>query len=424
MKVDGIDAALDVIRTGGIVVVVDDESRENEGDLVMAAQFATTETVAFFLEYTSGLLCTAVTEERAAQLDLPLMVEENTEKHGTAFLVSVDYRLGTSTGISAADRAATARALADETTDPRFLARPGHVLPLRARVGGVLKRAGHTEAGVDLCQLAGLAPAALLCEIVTSDRTGMMRPPDLTAFARRHGLPIISIASLVRHRQLADRMVTRTGEADIPTALGKFHALAYRATNDAVEHLALVMGDVRSGGDVLVRVHSECLTGDLVGSLRCDCGPQFDKALAMIGEAARGVLVYLRGHEGRGIGLGHKLRAYELQHRLGLDTVDANLQLGLPVDRRDYGIGAAILADLGVRRIQLLTNNPDKYQGLSGFGIELTGRIPLETSPTPENLSYLMTKQGRMGHLLDLSAQSVLTGAAAQVIGIPTPEAG
>ena len=288
----------------------------------------------------------------------------------------------------------------------------------------MLKRAGHTEAGVDLCQLAGLAPAALLCEIVTNDRRGMMRQPDLTAFARRHGIPIISIASLVRHRRLADRVITRTGEADIPTASGKFHMLAYRASNDTVEHLALVMGDVRSAGDVLVRVHSECLTGDLVGSLRCDCGPQFDKALAMISKAARGVLVYLRGHEGRGIGLGHKLRAYELQHRLGLDTVDANLQLGLPVDRRDYGVGAAILADLGVRRVQLMTNNPAKYHGLSGFGIEVTGRIPLETSPTLENLSYLMTKQDRMGHLLDLSDHSALTSSTARVIGIPTPEAG
>jgi 3,4-dihydroxy 2-butanone 4-phosphate synthase/GTP cyclohydrolase II len=422
MKVDGIDAAVDAIRSGGIVVVVDDESRENEGDLVMSAQYATTESVAFFLEYTSGFLCTAVTEDRADQLDLHLMVEDNTEKHGTAFLVSVDYRIGTSTGISASDRAATVRALADSRTDPSSLARPGHVLPLRARVGGVLKRAGHTEASVDLCELAGLPPAALLCEIVTHDRTGMMRPPDLAAFARRHGLPIISIASLVRHRRLADRVVTRTGEADLPTTSGEFHALAYRATHDAVEHLALVMGDVRSGGDVLVRVHSECLTGDLVGSLRCDCGPQFDKALAIIAEAGRGVLIYLRGHEGRGIGLGHKLRAYELQHRLGLDTVDANLELGLPVDSREYGVGAAILADLGVRRIRLLTNNPAKYNGLSGFGLDVTGRVPLETSPTPENLSYLITKQGRMGHLLDLSAHTE-PGAAPESAGIPAPEA-
>jgi 3,4-dihydroxy 2-butanone 4-phosphate synthase/GTP cyclohydrolase II len=420
LKSDNLDVALDALRSGGIVIVVDDEGRENEGDLIMAAQFATTESVAFFLEYTSGFLCVSVTEERAAELGLPLMVDDNTEKHGTAFLVSVDCRIATTTGISAADRAATARALADPRTQSSSLARPGHILPLRARNGGVLKRAGHTEASTDLCQLAGLAPVALLCELVTPDRTGMMRPPDLQVFAKRHGLPIISIASLVRRRQLAGRSVQRTGEADLPTVFGEFHAVAYRTAYDDAEHLALVMGDVRTGDEVLVRVHSECLTGDLVGSLRCDCGPQFNKALSMISEIGRGVVVYLRGHEGRGIGLGHKLRAYELQNRLGLDTVDANVELGLPVDSREYGVGAAILCDLGVNNIGLLTNNPAKYRGLSGFGLRVARRVPLETSPTPENLSYLMTKQDRMGHILDLPAH--IAPADRVVVGNAKPD--
>lgn len=385
-----------------MVLVVDDEDRENEGDLVMGAEFVTTESVIFYLQHTSGLLCTTLTWERADELDLPLMVEENTEKHGTAFLVSVDYRKGTSTGISAADRALTVRALADGATEPGALSRPGHVFPLRARKGGVLERPGHTEAATDLCRLAGVFPAALIAEVVTADRAEMMRRPDLDSFAREHGLQVVSISSLIRHRQEHDGIVERTGEADLCTGNGEFHAVAYRSIYDGIEHLALVKGDVRTQEDVVVRVHSECLTGDLVGSRQCDCGPQFQTALSIVSDLACGVVVYLRGQEGRGIGLGHKLRAYELQHRLGLDTVDANLELGLPVDTREYGIAAAILTDLGVHSVRLLTNNPSKCAGLSSYGLKVTRRIPLETEPTPENIGYLRAKRTRMGHILDL----------------------
>ena len=407
---NGIQAALAALAAGGMIVVLDDEDRENEADLVMAAQYATPERVAFFLQYSSGLLCTSITEERSRTLGLDLMVQNNTESHHTAFLVSVDYRHGTSTGISAHDRSATIRAMADPSVSSADFARPGHILPLRARLGGVLKRAGHTEAGVDLCRMAGLEPAALICEIVTPDRLDMMRGPEARRFAREHGLPVVTIASLIRHRRLEDRLVERVSDADIPTAGGTFRAIAYRSLLDGVEHLALVMGDV-TGDDVLVRVHSECLTGDVIGSLRCDCGPQLQLAMDRICEAGRGVVVYLRGHEGRGIGLAHKLRAYRLQQDEGLDTVDANTQLGLPVDTREYGIGAQILSDLGVRRVRLLTNNPTKYSGLAGHGLQIFERVPLETTPTTENVAYLRAKRERMGHVLHLDAAA--TGTAA-----------
>jgi 3,4-dihydroxy 2-butanone 4-phosphate synthase/GTP cyclohydrolase II len=403
MVVSSIDEAVATIARGGVVVVVDDHDRENEGDLIMAAQHATPEKVAFFLEHTSGFLCTAITEQRARELDLDLMVTENTESHRTAFLVSTDYRHGTTTGISATDRAATIRALADPRTAPDDLARPGHIMPLRACEGGVLKRAGHTEAGVDLCRMAGAEPVSLLCELVTPDRLGMMRSTEIERFAAEHDLPVISVASLVRHRRLSSRLVERVGEADIPTELGDFRAVAYRSTMDDHEHLALVKGDVIGGDDVLVRVHSECITGDLIGSLRCDCGPQLELSMRRIAEAGRGVIVYLRGHEGRGIGIGHKLRAYSLQQEHGLDTVDANLSLGLPVDDREYGVGAQILVDLGVRRIRLMTNNPAKYGGLTGFGLEIVERVPLETVPTVHNIAYLRAKRERLGHHLDLA---------------------
>ncbi|HET6731614.1 GTP cyclohydrolase II, partial [Mycobacterium sp.] len=313
----------------------------------------------------------------------------------------VDVRVGTTTGISAADRAATSRALADPGTRPEDLARPGHVMPLRARPGGVLKRAGHTEAGIDLCQLAGTAPAALLCEMVTPDRLGMMRGPDAVEFARRHGLPIITIADLVRHRRAMTTLAERSGEATVATPEAEFRVVAYRSVLEDVEHLALVLGDVSGDEPVLVRVHSECLTGDLFDSLRCDCGPQLQLALRRIVAEGRGVVVYLRGQEGRGIGIGHKLRAYQLQEQ-GLDTVDANTALGLPVDTREYGVGAAILADLGVRKIRVMTNNPHKYSGLDGHGVEVVGRVPLQTAPTQHNIRYLEAKRDRMGHLLDL----------------------
>ncbi|MFC5997053.1 bifunctional 3,4-dihydroxy-2-butanone-4-phosphate synthase/GTP cyclohydrolase II [Pseudonocardia hispaniensis] len=393
--------AVQHLRDGGIVVVTDDEDRENEGDLIMAAQHATTDDVAFFLEHTSGFLCTAITGERAQQLELSPIAEDNTEVQRTAFLTSVDYARGTTTGISAHDRAATIRALADVDIGPQEFVRPGHVLPLRARRGGVLKRAGHTEAAVDLCRMAGLSPAGLLCELVTPDRRGMMRRPDIERFVKAHDLPLISTESLVRHRRITSHLVERTGEADIATEYGVCHAVAYRSTVDDAEHLALVFGAVADGRDVLVRVHSECLTGDVMASLRCDCGPQLQAAMQRISVIGRGVVIYLRGQEGRGIGLGHKLRAYELQQR-GRDTVDANLELGLPVDSREYGVGAQMLADLGVRRVVLMTNNPHKYGGLAGYGVEVVSRVALRTAVTEHNVAYLTAKSKRLGHDFDL----------------------
>jgi len=393
-----IEEAVAAIAAGELVVVVDDEDRENEGDLIMAAVHATPEKLAFVIRHTSGLICAPLTNERASLLDLPLMVDQNTESMRTAFTVSVDHMRGTTTGISAADRSATVRSLADETTVATDLARPGHIFPLRARAGGVLKRAGHTEASVDLCQLAGLPPVAVICEMVNDDGT-MARLPQLTSFAREHGLVLISIADLIRYRHRHEKLVQRVGEARIPTQWGDFQCIAFRSTLDDSEHVAMVHGDVRGQENVLVRVHSECLTGDLFGSYRCDCGVQLHNAMARIAAEGNGVLVYLRGHEGRGIGIGHKLRAYQLQEN-GVDTVDANLQLGLPVDSREYGIGAQILNDLGITTMRLLTNNPHKYGGLEGFGLRIVERVPHESAPNPENLRYLRTKRERLGHFL------------------------
>ncbi len=394
-----IEQAIAAIGRGEIVVVVDDEDRENEGDLIMAAEFATPESIAFFIRHTSGFICTAITSDRARELRLDPMVSENTESMRTAFLVSVDARAGTTTGISATDRATTIRALVDPATAPDELARPGHILPLEARDGGVLKRAGHTEAAVDLPVLAGLQPAGVLCELVNEDKTGMARVPELAHFASEHGLVMVTIADLIRHRRRNEQLVRRIAEVRMPTAWGDFTCYAYESTLDGIEHLAFVRGDV-GADDTLVRVHSECLTGDVFGSRRCDCGPQLESAMRMVAEEGSGVVVYLRGHEGRGIGLGHKLRAYELQEQ-GHDTVDANLELGLPVDSREYGIGAQILVDLGVSRMRLLTNNPAKYGGLQGYGLEITDRVRLAPAANPDNLHYLRTKRERMGHLLD-----------------------
>ncbi len=400
VALDTIDDAIAAIGRGEMVVVIDDEKRENEGDLVMAAEFVTPEKVAFFLAHTSGLICAPLTPERLDELDLPLMVANNTESQRTAFTVTVDYRHGTTTGISAADRASTIRALIDPAATPGDFARPGHILPLRYRPGGVLKRAGHTEATVDLCRMAGLQPAGFLCEIVSADKTTMARLPELVEFARRHGLLIVSIADLVRHRRQREKLVTRLASARIPTIAGDFTGIAFESQLDGEHHLALVRGDVAGKQNVLVRVHSECLTGDVFGSLRCDCGPQLEHALRRIAEEGSGVVVYLRGHEGRGIGLGHKLRAYHLQEQ-GHDTVDANLELGLPVDSREYGIGAQILVDLGITTMRLMTNNPAKYGGLEGFGLDIVERIPIESAPNSENLNYLRTKRERLGHLLE-----------------------
>ncbi|QHE68365.1 GTP cyclohydrolase II [Rhodococcus sp. WAY2] len=409
-----ISDAVTALANKGMVLVVDDEDRENEGDLIMAAEYASTDAVAFFLEHTSGFLCVAIDDARADVLGLDLMVPDNTEAHKTAFLVSVDYRHGTTTGISAGDRGATIRALADPALQPADLARPGHVMPLLAKPGGVLERPGHTEAGVDLCRMAGLSGAALLCEIVTPDRREMMRRDELEQLAAQHSIPMISIADLrawrartedtvtpLRHNApRAENTVLRSGHSTLPTEVGTFDAIAYHAPGDGVEHLALVTGDVAAAHAPLVRLHSECITGDLAGSLRCDCGPQFRSALSAIAEAGAGVLIYLRGHEGRGIGLGHKLRAYELQQHEGLDTVDANVSLGLPVDSRDYRVACEILDDLGVGRVRLMTNNPDKIGALIDHGITVAEQIPHESSPTAYNRSYLTTKRDRMGHTL------------------------
>ena len=395
-----IAVALEAFARGEILVVVDDEDRENEGDLIMAAEHVTPEKIAFFLHHTSGFICAPITSERAAELDLRPMVEQNTESMRTAFLVSIDYRHGTSTGISSYDRAATVQALVDPTTRPGDLARPGHILPLEAREGGVLKRAGHTEATVDLARMAGLYPAGILCEIVAGDKMGMARQPELRKFAREHDLYMISIADLIRYRRRTEVLVRQVAEARIPTGWGDFTAFVYESVLDGEQHLAMVRGDIRGSDEVLVRVHSECLTGDVFGSMRCDCGVQLDAAMKMIADEGTGVVVYLRGHEGRGIGIGHKIRAYELQDE-GHDTVDANLALGLPVDSREYGIGAQILVDLGVTSMRIITNNPAKYGGLDGFGLDITDRVPSITAPNPENIRYLKTKAEKMGHLLE-----------------------
>jgi 3,4-dihydroxy 2-butanone 4-phosphate synthase / GTP cyclohydrolase II len=399
MKLAPIEDAVAAIGRGEMVIVVDDEDRENEGDLIMAAQFATPDKIAFFLHHTSGVICTSITSEHARQLHLAPMVAQNTESQRTAFLVTVDALHGTTTGISAADRAATIQALVNPDTKPGDLLRPGHIFPLEAREGGVLKRAGHTEAAVDLARLAGLAPAGVLCEIVTGEKEAMARRPELETFAAEHGLLLISIADLIRHRRRTEKLVRRVGEARIPTEWGDFTCVAFESVLDGEQHVAFVRGDLAGADNVLARVHSECLTGDVFGSRRCDCGPQLAMAMELIAAEGYGVVVYLRGHEGRGIGIGHKIRAYELQEQ-GADTIDANLALGLPVDSREYGIGAQILVDLGVTTMRLMTNNTAKYGGLDGYGLQIVERVPLEIVPNPENEAYLRTKRDRMGHLL------------------------
>lgn len=394
-----IPEAVAAMARGEIVVVVDDEDRENEGDLIMAAEFATPEKIAFFVRHTSGVICVPLLGERLDELDVPLMVRDNTEVQRTAFTYSVDYRHGTTTGISAADRSATIKALIDPRTRPADIARPGHIFPLRYAEGGVLKRAGHTEAAVDLARMAGLAPAGVLCEIVKEDGE-MARVPDLLEFCDEHGLLMISIADLIRYRRQNEKLVRRVSEARIPTQWGDFTCYVYESVLDGEQHIAMVRGAVQGESNVLVRVHSECLTGDVFGSLRCDCGIQLDAAMAAIAEDGLGVVVYLRGHEGRGIGIGHKIRAYSLQDE-GRDTVDANLDLGLPIDSREYGIGSQILVDLGVTTMRLMTNNPMKYGGLEGFGLQIVDRVSIQVVPNPENLAYLRTKRERMGHLIE-----------------------
>ena len=402
VDLDPIERAIADIAAGKAVVVVDDEDRENEGDLIFAAAKATPELMAFTIRHSSGLICVPMPAELLDRLEIPLMTPHNRDRMRTQFTVSVDARDGVSTGISAADRAHTARVLADSATEPWEITRPGHVFPLRYREGGVLSRRGHTEAAVDLARLAGLTPVGVLVEIVNDDGS-MKRGRELRAFADEHDLAMISIDDLVRYRHRTEALVERVARTLLPTRHGEFTAYGYRSTIDGSEHLALVYGDVVTPGasdqaePVLTRVHSECLTGDVFGSQRCDCGPQLDEALERVVEAGRGVVVYLRGHEGRGIGLVAKLEAYALQEA-GRDTVDANLDLGLPADARHYGAASQVLRDLGVTRVLLLTNNPEKCQALEDFGITVEAQVPLTPRPNPHNLSYLRTKRDRMGH--------------------------
>jgi 3,4-dihydroxy 2-butanone 4-phosphate synthase/GTP cyclohydrolase II len=399
-----IEMAIEAIARGEMVIVVDSVDRENEGDLIVAAEKMTPETMAFMIRHTSGVICMPVEGHRLDELRIPLMVAENTESQRTAFTVSIDAKHGTSTGISAADRCSTVHAVLDPATRPEDLARPGHIFPLRYREGGVLTRAGHTEASVDLARMARLAPAGVLAEIVNDDGS-MARLPQLERFAAEHGLQIISIADLVRYRRHREKLVRRVSEARIPTDHGDFTAYVFESLLDGTEHMAFVRGEVAGREDVLVRVHSECLTGDVFGSMRCDCGLQLDLALRLIAEEGAGVVVYLRGHEGRGIGLGHKFRAYTLQDQ-GLDTVEANVELGFPPDSREYGIGAQILVDLGVSTMRIMTNNPDKYGGLDGYGLQIVERVPLHVLPNHENIRYLRTKQQKLGHLLEIDESS------------------
>ena len=393
---DGVDRAIKDIAEGRPVVVVDDADRENEGDIILAASQATPELLAFMIRYTSGVICVPLPGAELDRLHLPLMTSQNTEHMRTAFTLSVDAREGVTTGISAADRATTIARLIDPATTAQDLVRPGHVFPLRYAEGGVLRRPGHTEAAVDLARLAGLPEAGVLAEVVNDDGT-MARLPELREFATAHNLALISIEQLVEYRRRTERQLTREAQTRLPNAFGLWQAFGYRHDIDDTEYVALVLGDVAGGADVLTRLHSECLTGDVFGSLRCDCGAQLEAAMAAIATEGRGVVLYLRGHEGRGVGLLSKLRAYELQDA-GADTVDANLELGLPADAREYSAGAQMLADLKVRSVRLLTNNPAKVSGLTGCGVDVTARVPLTTAVTPYNLRYLTTKRDRLGH--------------------------
>jgi 3,4-dihydroxy 2-butanone 4-phosphate synthase/GTP cyclohydrolase II len=392
------DQAIEQLRAGRLLIILDDEERENEGDLVCAAEHVTPEVVNFMATHGRGLICMPMTPERLLELDLPLMVEHNTSRRGTAFCVSIEARQGVTTGISAADRATTVRAAIDPATRPVDLARPGHVFPLRADPAGVLRRAGHTEASVDLCRIAGLQPAAVICEIMNADGT-MARLPQLREISREHDLPMITIPEIIRHRMRNERLVKREASPDLPTSVGKWKIHAYRFEMEALTHVALVMGDPKPEDATLVRVHSQCLTGDVFGSTRCDCGAQLARAMELIAKEGQGAILYLR-QEGRGIGLVNKLKAYELQDRDRRDTVEANLLLGFEADVRDYGVGAQILYDLGIRRLRLMTNNMRKYVGLEGYGLELVERIPLELPPVADNREYLRTKKLKMGHLL------------------------
>lgn len=388
---------IEELRNGKMIILVDSEDRENEGDLVIAAEYCTPEVINFMATYGRGLICVPMTQARSRELELDLMVENNQDKYGTAFTISVDAREDTTTGISAHDRAKTVKVLIDNSSGPGDLRKPGHIFPLAARNGGVLVRAGHTEGVVDLARLAGLKPAGVICEILNEDGT-MARRPDLDKFAEKHGLKIATIADLIKFRQHKERLVRRISQANLPTMFGDFAVIAYESEVGSATHVALVKGNVEGKENVLVRVHSECLTGDVFGSLRCDCGTQIHRAMEMINLEGLGVILYMR-QEGRGIGLGNKIKAYHLQDK-GMDTVEANIELGFPPDLRDYGIGAQILVDLGLHKIRLLTNNPKKVVGLDGYGLEIVERVPIEIEPQAQNVHYLRVKRDKMGHLI------------------------
>ena len=398
MPLSSIEDAINDIKSGGMVIVVDDEDRENEGDLTMAAEMVNADHINFMATYGRGLICVPMLGDRLDRLNLPLMVQQNTAPMTTAFTVSVDALNGATTGISAQDRATTIQALVDESTQPGDLGRPGHIFPLRYVEGGVLKRTGQTEASIDLCRLAGLQEAAVICEIMADDGT-MARMPDLDEFSDKHGIKIVSVADLIAYRRRHEKLIERVAEARVPTEFGEFTAVSYSSLVDVYEHVALVKGDIQPDDAVLVRVHSECLTGDVFGSARCDCGDQIPLALSAIEEAGKGVLLYMR-QEGRGIGIHNKLKAYALQDQ-GYDTVEANVMLGFAPDPRQYGVGAQILEDIGVKKMKLLTNNPTKRVGLEGFGLEVVERIAIVADYTPDNTEYMETKRTRMGHILE-----------------------
>jgi 3,4-dihydroxy 2-butanone 4-phosphate synthase/GTP cyclohydrolase II len=399
LKTAAVEEALEAVRAGRMIIIVDDEDRENEGDLMVAAEKTTPEIVNFMARYGRGLICLPLTEERLDELQLPLMVSENTARFQTAFTVSIDAKAGVTTGISAADRARTVLAAVDPATKPEDLARPGHVFPLQAQEGGVLSRAGQTEAAVDLARMAGLAPAGVICEVMNEDGS-MARMPQLGEVSRRFDIPILTIADLIRYRMKHETLVRKLDETDLPTAHGRFRLHVYEDTIRGEHHVALVKGEVGGEEPTLVRAHSQCLTGDTFGSSRCDCGEQLRRSMEMIEKEGRGVVLYILNHEGRGIGLANKIRAYALQDK-GADTYEANRKLGFKPDQRDYGIGAQILVALGVRRLRLITNNPRKFVGLTGYGLEIVERVPLEVEPNACNLRYLKTKKEKMGHILD-----------------------